>query len=253
MTEAAFILLTGLFLPLFPMSMLFNWLLDRAANHWLRTLLLLLWPQIGLLLMLNLDFQPPDWLLPLALATSVLYAFRVVAIRDVGQWCGFLATSSWAMLWMPVHADIPILHVQLYALGFSVPLVLLTFLGSVLKQRFGAACTGLYGGLAESIPRFSMILVLVVLAIIATPLFPSFFIMTAMILQAMSVMPAVALGIAGVWLLWSWAGAWLLQGLIIGIPGEERPADLHTSAVWGYVSILVLFITAGIVGTGLLA
>jgi hypothetical protein len=69
----------------------------------------------------------------------------------------------------------------------------------------------------------------------------------------MSAIPAVALGIAGVWLLWSWAGAWLLQGLIIGIPGEERPADLHTSAVWGYVSILVLFITAGIVGTGLLA
>ncbi|MEJ2315625.1 MAG: hypothetical protein P8Y83_01550 [Gammaproteobacteria bacterium] len=252
MTEAVFLLLIGLFLPLFPVSMVFNWLLGRTGNHWLRVLLLLLWPQIGLLLMRNLELQVPDWLLPLTLASSALYAFRVLAIRDVGQWCGFLATSSWAMLWIPVHADIPILHVQLYALGFSVPLALLTFLGSVLEQRFGAACTGLYGGLAESIPRFSTILVLVVLAVIATPLFPSFFIMTAMILQAMSVMPAVAVGIAGVWLLWSWAGAWLLQGLIIGIPGEERPADLHVGTVWGYVSILALLVTAGIVGTGLL-
>jgi hypothetical protein len=66
-------------------------------------------------------------------------------------------------------------------------------------------------------------------------------------------MPAIAVGIAGVWLLWSWAGAWLLQGLIIGIPGEERPADLHSAAILGYVSILGLFITAGIVGTGLLS
>ena len=253
MTEAALLFLTGLFLPLFPMSMVFNWLLGRTDNHLLRTLFLLIWPQIGLLLIHNLSFQIPDWLLSLALATSALYAFRVLAIRDIGQWCGFLATSSWAMLWIPVHADIPILHLQLYAVGFSVPLVLLTFLASVLKQRFGAACTGLYGGLAESIPRFSTILVLVVLAIIATPLFPSFFILIAIILQAMSAMPAIAVGIAGVWLLWSWAGAWLLQGLIIGIPGEERPADLHSAAILGYVSILGLFITAGIVGTGLLS
>jgi hypothetical protein len=253
MTEAAFLLLTGLFLPLFPVSMLFNWLLGRTGNHLLRALLLLLWPQVGLLLLQNMALQIPGWLLSLALATSALYAFRVLAIRDIGQWCGFLATSSWAMLWIPVHADIPILHVQLYALGFSVPLVLLAFLGSVLEQRFGAACTGLYGGLAESIPRFSTILVLVVLAIIATPLFPSFFIMTAMLLQAISAMPAIAVGIAGVWLLWSWAGAWLLQGLIIGIPGEERPADLHAGTTWGYVSILGLLITAGIVGTGLLS
>lgn len=253
MTETAFLLLAGLFLPLFPTSMVFNWLLARTGNYLLRALLLLLWPQIGLLLLHNLAFQVPDWLLSLALATSALYAFRVLAIRDIGQWCGFLATSSWAMLWIPVHADIPVFHAQLYALAFSVPLVLLSFLGSLLEQRFGAACTGLYGGLAESIPRFSMILVLVVLAIIATPLFPSFFIMTAMILQAMTAMPAVAVGIAGVWLLWSWAGAWLLQGLIIGIPGEDRPPDLYTGAAWGYASILGLLITAGIVGTGLLS
>lgn len=253
MTEVAFLLLTGLFLPLFPLSMVFNWLFGRTGNHLLRAVLLLLWPQIGILLIQKLAFQIPDWLLSLAVATSALYAFRVLAIRDIGQWCGFLATSSWALLWIPAHAGISIPHVQLYALAFSVPLVLLTFLGSVLEQRFGAACTGLYGGLAESIPRFSTILVLVILAIIATPLFPSFFIMTAMILQAIYTMPAVAIGIAGVWLLWSWAGAWLLQGLIIGMPGEERTADLHPGATWGYVSILGLLITAGIVGTGLLS
>jgi hypothetical protein len=71
-------------------------------------------------------------------------------------------------------------------------------------------------------------------------------------LQAMSVMPAVAVALAGVWLLWSWAGAWLLQGLIIGIPGEPRPADLRTGATWVYMLALATLIAAGIVGTGVL-
>lgn len=252
MTDTALLLLAGLFLPLFPMSMVFNWLLARTGNPLLRGLLLLLWPQVGLLLTGYAAFPLHDWLLLLAVGTSALYAFRALALRDVGQWGGFLATSSWAILWIPLQTDIPALQVQLYALGFSIPLVLLAFLGFGLERRFGAACTGLYGGIAESIPRFSIILILVVLAIIATPLFPAFFIMVATMLQAMSVMPAVAVALAGVWLLWSWAGAWLLQGLIIGIPGEPRPADLRTGATWVYMLALATLIAAGIVGTGVL-
>ena len=252
MTEILTLFLAAIFLPLFPMSMVFNWLLGRTGEPLLRALLLLLWPQAGLLLISQLDFPVPDWFLLLALASSGLYAFRALALRDVGEWSGFLATSSWAFLWIPVHAGTAIMNVQLYALGFSVPLVMLAFLGAGLERRFGAACTGLYGGLAESIPRFSTILVLVVLAIIATPLFPAFSIMLVTITQAMSVMPAVAAGIAVVWLLWSWAGALLLQGLVTGTPDDSRPADLHTGAILGYALILVLLLVAGIAGMGVL-
>ena len=66
---------------------------------------------------------------------------------------------------------------HLYALGFSAPLVLLALLSAGLEKRFGAAYTDLYGGLAQSIPRFSGVLVVVILAAIATPLFPGFFIL----------------------------------------------------------------------------
>lgn len=243
-------ILAGIFLPLFPLSMGFNLLLGRCRSVILRSLLLLLWPQLGLIAIQALKLPVPDWILPLALVTSGLYALRALALRDVGQWSGFLATSAWALLWIPLHGGTPHMTLQLYALGFSAPLVLLALLGAGLERRFGAAYTGLYGGLAQTIPRFATVQVFVVLAIIATPLFPTFFIMLATIVQAIASMPVIAFGIAGVWLLWSWAGARLVQGLIAG-PASEHPAtDLNHAVTWGYTLILLLLVMAGIYGLG---
>lgn len=249
MNDLLTLLLAGLFLPLFPLSMGFNFLLSRAGHVALRVLLFL-WPLAGLLLLQNLEIVIPDWIPPLALFTSALYAFRALALRDIGEWSGFLATSSWALLWIPLQQGTPHLTVAFYALAFSLPLVLLLFLGAGLERRFGAACTGLYGGLAASMPRFSALLVLVVLAIIATPLFPAFFIMIATIVQAMSAMPVIAAGVVGIWLLWSWAGAWLLQGLVAGEPGETRIADLRAGATLGYALAIVLMVAVGLYGMG---
>lgn len=247
------ILLAGLFLPLFPLSMGFNLVLGHSRHVVLRALLLLLWPQLGLLLIFILDAPVPDWTVPLALLTSGLYALRALALRDVGQWSGFLATSAWALLWIPLHGGTDDILLHLYALGFSAPLFLLTLLGAGLERRFGAAYTGLYGGLAHSLPRFAAILVFVVLAIIATPLFPAFFIMLATIMQSIAGMPAVALGVAGVWLLWSWAGARLLQGLIVGPSSEHEVTDLNLPVTWGYTLALLLLVSAGIYGMGVLS
>ncbi len=245
-------LLIGLFLPLFPLSMGFNFLLGRSRSALLRIMLLLLWPQIGLTLLQTLDAPLPNWIVPLALFTAALYALRALALRDVGQWSGFLATSAWALLWIAQQGDLSMLQLHLFALGFSAPLVLLALLGAGLERRFGAAYTGLYGGLAESIPRFSSILVLVVLAIIATPLFPTFFIMLATIMQAVTLMPLVAVGIALVWLLWSWAGARLLQGLIVGPAGDAEVIDLNRAATGSYALALTLLVAGGLYAIGVL-
>lgn len=245
-------LLIGLFLPLFPLSMGFNFLLGQSRSALLRGMLLLLWPQIGLALLPNLDSPVPGWVVPLALFTAALYALRALALRDVGQWNGFLATSAWALLWIAHQGGIPALQLQLFALGFSAPLVLLALLGAGLERRFGAACIGLYGGLAESLPRFSTILVLVVLAIIATPLFPTFFIMLATLMQAITPMPLVAVGISLVWLLWSWAGARLLQGLIAGPAGNEEVIDLDRPATGAYALGLILLVAGGLYAIGVL-
>lgn len=237
------VFLAGLFLPLFPLSMLFNALFARVRHPVLRAILLLAWPQIGLALISTANPAMPDWIVPWALFTSALYGLRALMLREVGMWLGFLATSAWAVLWIPVLGGTSAPLVQLYALGFSAPFVLLALLSAGLERRFGAAYTGLYGGLAQSLPRFSGVLVMVVLAAIATPLFPAFFAMLASILVAT---PASAVALVGIWLLWSWAGARLLQGLVVGPANPQDSPDLSLAATWLYAVVLVALVFGGV-------
>ncbi|MDJ0738978.1 MAG: hypothetical protein QNJ91_04635 [Gammaproteobacteria bacterium] len=243
-------LLAALFLPLFPLSMLFNALLARVTHVWLRGLLLLVWPQVGLALLATTSQPLPDLVLPWATLTAALYALRALAMRDLGGWSGFIATSSWALLWIALWAGRDHAVVALYALGFSLPLLLLAQLGACLERRFGAAYTGVYGGLAQSLPRFSAILVLVVLAVVATPLFPAFASMLGMTIAIVPGSPATAVGMLLVWLLWTWAGARLLQGLIVGTADAHGGGDLGRAATWSYSALLGALVVAGVVSIG---
>jgi hypothetical protein len=236
-------LLAGLFLPLFPLSMAFNALFGRIRSALLRGLMLLLWPQVGLALLPANDAATPAWLVAWALLTSALYGFRALALREVGLWTGFLATSTWALLWIPALAGLGEGVLRTHALGFSVPLLLLALLTAELERRFGAAYAGLYGGLAHTLPRLAGVLVVVVLAVIATPLFPTFF---AMLTAIVAATPAAALGLVAVWLLWSWAGARLLQGLVVGPSADGGPSDLSLAATWAYAVVLAALVVAGV-------
>jgi NADH:ubiquinone oxidoreductase subunit 4 (subunit M) len=242
--------LTGLFLPLFPLSMGFNALLGRVRNGLLRAVLLLAWPQLGLSLAFTASNEVPDWVLVVALFTAALYAFRAIALREVGQWIGFLATSAWALLWPMLINGADASLVCVYALGFSVPLALLALLGARLEQHFGAAYTGLYGGLGEMLPRFSGVLVFVVLAIIAVPIFPGFFALFTTVVETTTTAPLVALSLVVIWLLWSWAGVQLLQGLIVGPANGREAPDLSAAALWTYASAIVVLLISGLYVAG---
>ena len=91
----------ALFLPLFPISMVFNQGFARLRDPWLRAFMLLIWPQIGVWIIGQAEGPIPDWFVVWALLTSGLYAFRALALREVGLWIGFLATSAWALLCIP--------------------------------------------------------------------------------------------------------------------------------------------------------
>lgn len=238
-------LLAVFFLPLFPFSMVFNIIFARLRSVVLRSAVLLAWPQVGVILVYLTGVHVPRWLILWAIATSLFYGFRVLALRDVGLWISFLATSAWALLWIPSQYEVNLSQVQLYALGFSAPFVLLALLAQSLARRFGAAYTGLYGGLAHNLPRFAGVLVFVVLAAVATPLFPAFFTMLATIAGTMPTAPLVAVAVAGVWLLWSWAGVQLLQGLIVGPARTTDVADLSLTATWSYVAVLAALVVSG--------
>jgi len=252
MPESLIILLAGLFLPLFPLSMVFNALLDKIRLSWLRALLLIAWPLCGLFIVLNSELTIPDWLLPLALSTSALYAFRMLSLREVNQWSHFLATSLWSLLWLAVIQDTQPVLLYGYAIGMSVPLVLLVLLSAGLERRFGAAYTGLTAGLARSIPRFSGVLVTVIVAAIATPIFPGFFIMLDMVVETISATPQAAMALLLIWLLWSWAGTQLIQGLIVGRASDAKIADMNITTIGLYSMVLLALAVGGIYLAGVI-
>jgi hypothetical protein len=132
----------AVFLPLFPFSMAFNRLFAHLGAAWPRIGLLLLWPQLGLLALQAIGERPPAWLVWWALLTALLYALRSAALRDLGLWTGYLATSAWALLWAaaafaPAGSNGPAPALQ--AAGLSLPLMLLSWLVGRLETTFGAA------------------------------------------------------------------------------------------------------------------
>ena len=246
MLEMLIIVLAGIFLPLFPLSMVFNAILDKITHSGLRALLFLVWPLIGLFVALDRNLVIPDWLVPLALFTSALYAIRLLTLRDVNQWSGFLATSLWSLIWLPIVQQTPSALLYGYAIGMSMPLILLVLLSAGLEQRFGAAYTGLYGGLARTIPRYAGVLVIVVAAAVATPVFPTFFVMLDMVVKTISATPLTATVLLIIWLFWSWASARLIQGLIVGRASIVKIADMEVIAIGFYGVILLALAIGGI-------
>ncbi len=244
------LVLVGLFLPLFPLSMVSNGLLQRVTQTKLRLITMLLWPQIGIAIVSIVGIEIPAWIIFWAMLTSVLYGFRALALREVGMWSGFIATSAWALLWLTIDSETSWLQLAMYGIALSIPLALLLSLAKELQQRFGAAYTDLYGGLALSVPRLSGVLVFVVLAVVATPLFPGFSVMLAAIVESTLMSLVVAIGVGISWLLWSWAGARLLQGLIVGPAHDESSDDLTAGQTWAYSIVLIILAIGGIVSIG---
>lgn len=242
-----FLLIACLLLPLFPFSMPFNALLAWLKRPGLRFAVVLGVPQLGVLALGYVPQPLPGWLTAWTLASAAFYAIRLLSVRDLGMWAGFLATSALALVWHVAADGAAPLELHLVAFGLSLPPALLMLLAGTLTRRFGAAYAGLHGGLARCLPRWSWLLVLVVLAAIATPVFPGFFILLGLVFDARWSSAAVVLFI---WLIWSWAGTRLLQGFVFDACREVEIRDLRPAAVAAYSGVLVLFILAGLIVMG---
>lgn len=251
--SAVSVVLIGLFLPLFPLSIAFNRLVALLAHPVPRVALLVMWPLAGVELVIRSDSAPPAWVSWWALFTALLYAFRLLTTRDVHAWIGFLATSQWALLWLELAADAETSAVRAHALGFGVPLALAALVAAGLDRRFGAAYTHVYGGLARVLPRFSAVMTVTVVAVTATPVFPAFFVVLHVLMSTTSTLALVLVLLAA--LAWSWAGICLLQGLIVGLPDHdaEPVEDLHGGTALAYLLALATLASAGLYLSGDLA
>ena len=239
------LLLAAFFFPLFPFSAVFMLLYKKQENPWLKNALIIFWPMVGLYLVYQFELNVPVWMQYWAVLTSVFYALRSLVIRDMELWTGFMAVSLWAVLWTvyPKH-DINMLFYSV--LGLSLPLSILILLGSELRKRFDSVYAGLIGGIADSLPRLSRMLVITLLAVIATPVFPGFFVMLVSIVDQMLVVPMIAVALVISWFFWTWSGVRLLQGLITGPAHESDVEDLGVAPTLFYGVALAVLVLLGL-------
>ncbi len=240
------VVLVGLFLPLFPLSIAFNRIIAWLAHPVPRVALLVVWPLAGVELAIRTDSVPPAWVSWWALFTALLYAFRLMTMRDVHAWLGFLATSQWTLLWLELQAGAEASTVRAHALGFSLPLALTALVAAGLDRRFGAAYTHVYGGLGRVLPRFAAVMTVTVVAVTAAPVFPAFFVVLHVLLTTTSTLALVFVLLAA--LVWSWAGICLLQGLIVGRPDHdaEPVEDLRGGTTLAFLLALATLASAGL-------
>lgn len=234
-------LLAGLMLPLFPLSLGVNLLLQQAPASVLggrlerpavRAALLVTMPLLGVGLLALGRVLAGGEVGPLATLfamwgglTSVFYAFRLLSVRDGRIWLAQLYSSALALIWVGAAHEVPPL---LPALGLAVSLLPLLFLLDGLAQRFGIARVGLYPGLGLRMPVFSTLFILAVLMAVGVPFSPGFFAISELGFggigrnELLTLMP---LGLS--WLLWTWSGINLLTGIVFGTPRDDLAyADL---------------------------
>lgn len=245
------LLIAALFLPLFPLSAVLNLLLARLRAPSGAALVLLLWPQIGITL---LQFaQPPGptptpaFIAGWALISAGFYALRLLTVRDLGLWAGFLASSALALTWLPFAQGAAPSELRLFAFWLGAPAAVLVLLIGPLTQRLGAAYAGLYAGFTGRLPRLAGVLTILVLSAIATPPFPGFFALLKL-LQDLGV--AATLGVLAIWLLWGWAATRVLQGFLSGPGRVVQAADLGRGGALAYAAALGGFAIAGLYVAG---
>jgi hypothetical protein len=153
-------LLAGLCLPLFPLSIVVNRLLQSRvemdgplATVPLQAAAMVALPLLGVALIelgLALLGEGGGWLVTLFAVwgglTALLYAFRLISARDGRIWIGQLYTSALALVWVGVAHDVSPL---LPAIGLAGSLLPLWFLMDGLERRFGIAAPGYIPGSAS--------------------------------------------------------------------------------------------------------
>lgn len=241
----------AVFLPLFPLSALFVLLFCRVRDLSLRALVILLWPQIGLMLA---SFAAPSPALRIwALLTALLYAWRALSVQELDRWIAFIAVSAWSLLWVGWGARYDLAGMRLLGLEFSLSLLAPMLVNALLGRRVGVAYAGLNHGLPDVAPRLAGFLVVGVLAAVATPPFPSFFAVLGILHTAA---PGMAVGICAVWLLWSWTALRLLEGFITRswkLPRRIADLERATSMALALFFLVICVLALGLSNASLAA
>lgn len=98
----------------------------------------------------------------------------------------------------------------------------------------------------------SALLVLTILAAVASPLFPGFFALVAGVSRSLPELPFVGLAIVLVWLLWAWSGMRMTRALTVGPATEKAAPDLGFFAAALPALALLALAVSGVTTSGYL-
>jgi NADH:ubiquinone oxidoreductase subunit 4 (subunit M) len=143
-------------------------------------------------------------------------------------------------------------QVIFHILSFSLPLALMSLLVGEIVHRYESAYVGIVRGVAQAQPRLSGVMIIVMMAAIASPLFPGFFSMLQIITSMVLTYPLLVAGLSLLWLIWSWSGIRLLQELLVGPALAIKYRDISRARAIAYGLLIALLFLSGLLLSGVL-
>lgn len=233
-------------LPLFPFHLPFLSFIGSAEGM-LSGFSMVVWISLGLAELHELQNLLPAKALfvfqVLALVSALYASLKCLAESRFRQFIANAAVAQIALIWVAqqVFLDFSSWGIQF---GIAVAFVMSGLLGvyAFLQQRYGPHELGKFPGLASSMPRLGILMILLISFAMLLPIFPIFSGLMAMPTgeQSGEPLPIILLTFSAVWLLGSWYFSLLLHQTAFGKPQSEIPyTDLRTLEL-GALIILIL-------------
>ena len=254
----------ALLLPLFPLQGAYIGALTRLPGSWPPILAVIL-PAAGLYEALHLIPELPPELLRsvrrLALVGALYGSWQALAQVRSNRMLAYSGLAFISILWWSLSVAGNVSHTAVAYLG-SVALVTggILYLRRRLEMRFGDLELIRIGGLARPMPRFAVVLVLLVMAAMGLPPFGLFSGFLALLLQpsiGRSITESFALsgGLIAILLCW-FAASWylfrMMQRLLFGPHRAEfLYEDLRRTELAPVIVVLLLLLALGLASDGL--
>ncbi|MDD2790752.1 MAG: hypothetical protein PHU40_08840 [Sulfurimonas sp.] len=212
MLEEIFISLIVLFLlPIFPMSLATNFLLSKLKGLTLLFVLTTIF-FLGALLLNSFENKTLIEVISiLALFSTLFYALRLVSVSNAYNYLLFYYSTiaGFAWLWKSINGEM-----LMFFIAFILPIVGFGLLINFLDKQFGTTYFKAFKGLGTVMPRFSILFIISVVALILTPYFPGFRIFVEEIVH-FDIYYLIVIAIS--WLFISWSGITMIEKLIYGV------------------------------------
>jgi NADH-quinone oxidoreductase subunit L len=253
--EVALFFVAALTLPLFPLHGVYAFALTRLPGY-LPMLLAVLLPAIGMYCLAGIFSEMPVELLQgievLALLGALYGTFKALVQSRVTHLLAHAGLSFFSILWWYLAVTEAFTS---QAAVYTVAVILATgglfFAWHAVQKRYGDLDLNRIGGLARPMPRFAVLMSLMVMAAVGLPPFGLFSGYIAMLLSPSIVISWDLLVILLSWLAASWYLFRLMQRLLFGPHRSDiLYEDLRITEVASLLIVLLILVVIGIMPYG---